>query len=177
MMTMTGTSVQRVNSMMVTSLLTEIIYASSSLELVVILAKPWKMLGDRHDGPRQVGDEEIEAIAGREREQCFLMAGVAMSSCSAGKQQTLISRKIQYAIANIKSWPHGCLLFNTLSLHHGRSKRSGWSGFGRTTFYKAEYYMWQSQVENEHYSARTKIVFSSELCTTGLCKCRSRFLE
>ena len=36
----------------------------------------------------QVGNEEVEAIAGREREQRFLIAGVAMSSCCAGEQQT-----------------------------------------------------------------------------------------
>ena len=61
-----------------------------SLELVVTLAKPWEVLGDRQDGPRhslvasiqQLGDEEVEAIAGREREQRFLMAGVATSSCN-----------------------------------------------------------------------------------------------
>ena len=52
------------------------------------LVKPWEVLGDRQDGPRhsivasiqQLGDEEVEAIAGREREQRFLIAGVAMSS-------------------------------------------------------------------------------------------------
>ena len=61
------------------------------------LTKPWEVLGDRQDGPRhsivasiqQVGDEDIKAIAGRERER-FLMASVAMSSCSAGKQQTRV---------------------------------------------------------------------------------------
>ena len=50
------------------------------------LAKPWEVLGDRKDGPRhrivaliqQVGDEEVEVIAGRERQQRFLMAGVTI---------------------------------------------------------------------------------------------------
>ena len=55
---------------------------------------------------QQVGDEEVEAINGRDREQRFLMASVAMSLCSTEKQQTLISRRIRYVIANVKSWPH-----------------------------------------------------------------------
>ena len=49
------------------------------------LAKRWEVLGDRHSivaSIQQLGDEEVEAIAGREREQRFLMAGVAMSSCN-----------------------------------------------------------------------------------------------
>ena len=54
------------------------------------LAKPWEVLGDRQDGPRhsivasiqQLGDEEVEVIAGWESEQRLLMAGVAMSSCN-----------------------------------------------------------------------------------------------
>ena len=60
------------------------------------LAKLWEVLGDRQDGPRHsvvasiqpVGDEEVEVIAGREREQRFLMAGVARSLYSAGREQT-----------------------------------------------------------------------------------------
>ena len=47
---------------------------------MVILAKPCEVLGDRQDGPRhsivasiqQLADEEVEAIAGLEREQRFL---------------------------------------------------------------------------------------------------------
>ena len=54
------------------------------------LAKPWEVLGVQQDGLRhsivasiqQLGNEEVEVIAGREREQRFLMAGVAMSSCN-----------------------------------------------------------------------------------------------
>ena len=52
-----------------------------NLELVVTLAEIWEVVDSRQDGQchsdgasiQQAGDVEFEVIAGREREQCFLM--------------------------------------------------------------------------------------------------------
>ena len=78
------------------------------------------MLGDRQDSPRhsivawiqQLGDEEVETIARREREQRFLMAGVTMSSCMYGT----LSRRGHVAACGSTPCPtcmSGCVTFRT----------------------------------------------------------------
>ena len=57
-----------------------------SLELVVTLAEPWEVLGDRHDGPLRSSKLAMKksrrSSEGRENKTSH---GVTMSLCSAGK--------------------------------------------------------------------------------------------